>query len=122
MSEANAAPATPPPSTIDADELHRLISSHADMVLIDVRNAEIFEKQGWRTFPSAKVIPLEELKGRLGELPKDTLIVTACMKGFRSIVARDLLKTNGFARVEMARFDEYVAKGHPVVAVEAPST
>ena len=90
------------------------------MVLVDVRSPEIFEKQGWFTFPSAKVIPLEQLKDHLGELPRDKLIVTACMKGFRSVTARDFLKEKGFARVEVARLDEYLAKGHPVVAVERP--
>ncbi len=111
----------PPPSTIGPDELRQLISEHADMMLVDVRSPEIFEKQRWYTFPSAKVIPLEQLKGRLGELPRDQLIVTACMKGFRSVTARDFLKENGFARVEVARLDEYLAKGHPVVAVERPT-
>jgi rhodanese-related sulfurtransferase len=120
MTTSNAPSGTPPPSTIGPDELAKLISEQADIVVVDVRNPEIFEKQGWSTFPSAKVIPLEELTDRLGELPKDKLIVTACMKGFRSATARDLLKANGFARVEVARLDEYLVKGHPVVAVERP--
>ena len=91
------------------------------MMLVDVRSPEIFEKQGWYTFPSAKVIPLEQLKDRLDEIPQDRLIVMACMKGLRSATARDFLKEKGFARVEVARLDEYLAKGHPVVAVERPT-
>ena len=39
--------------------------------------------------------------------------MTMCMTGFRSEQARQFLKRNGFERVEMARFDEYLAKGHP---------
>jgi sulfur dioxygenase len=112
----------PPPSTIGPDEVHELIASGEDLVIVDVRNARILDKQGWTTMPSATVIPLEELETRAGELPKDKLVVTMCMTGFRSEPAREFLKRNGFERVEMARFDEYVAKGHPTVPLERPAT
>jgi rhodanese-related sulfurtransferase len=121
VSSADATHKTPPPSTISADDVNRLIAEHADMVIVDVRSPEIFEKQGWTTFPSARVITLEQLEDRLDELPRDKLIITTCMQGFRSAPAMELLKKHGFARVEMARFDEYLAKGHPVVAVERPA-
>ena len=121
MSTSNAPSGPPPPSTIGPDEMRRLIAERADVTIVDVRSPESFDKQGWTTFPSATGIPLEELKDRLGELSKDKLIVTTCLKGYRSTTARDVLKANGFPRVEVARFDEYVAKGHPVVAVERPA-
>jgi rhodanese-related sulfurtransferase len=111
----------PPPSTIGADEVNKLISGGEDLVIVDVRNARILDHQGWTTMPSATLIPLEELEDRAGELPKDKLIVTMCMTGFRSEPARQFLKRNGFARVEMARFDEYLAKGHPTVPLERPA-
>ena len=111
----------PPPSTIGPDEVHELIARGEDLVIVDVRNARILDKQGWTTMPSATLIPLEELETRVGELPKDRLVVTMCMTGFRSEPARRFLKQNGFERVEMARFDEYVAKGHPTVPLEQPA-
>jgi len=111
----------PPPSTIGADELHALISNGADLAIVDVRNARILDHQGWTTMPSATLIPMEELESRVGELPKNTLIVVTCMTGFRSEPAREFLKQQGFERVEMARFDEYLAKGHPTVPLEHPA-
>jgi len=62
-----------------------------------------------------------QLESRVGELPKNTLIVVTCMTGFRSEPAREFLKQQGFERVEMARFDEYLAKGHPTVPLEHPA-
>jgi len=111
----------PPLSTIGPDALNRLISDGADLVIVDVRNARILDHQGWTTMPSATLIPLEELETRVGELPKDKLIVTTCMTGFRSGPARAFLERQGFERVEMARLDEYLAKGFPTVAVERPA-
>ena len=110
----------PPPSTIGADEVDKLISTGEDLVIVDVRNARILDHQGWTTMPSATLIPLEELENRAGELPKDKLVVMMCMTGFRSEPARQFLTHNGFTRVEMARFDEYLAKGHPTVPLERP--
>ena len=111
----------PPPSTIEPDKLHELIASGEDLVIVDVRNARILDKQGWTTMPSATLIPLEELETRASDLPKDKLVVTMCMTGFRSEPAREFLKRHGFERVEMARFDEYLAKGHPTVPLERPT-
>ncbi len=101
--------------------MNALISRGEDLVIVDVRNARILDKQGWITMPSATLIPLEELETRAAELPKDKLVVTMCMAGFRSEPAREFLKRNGFERVEMARFDEYLAKGHPTVPLEHPA-
>ena len=111
----------PPPSTIGPGELNRLISDGADLVIVDVRNARILDHQGWTTMPSAMLIPLEELETRVGELPRDKLIVTACMTGFRSEPARAFLERQGFERVEMARLDEYLAKAFPTVPLERPA-
>ena len=99
--------------------MHALIARGEDFVIVDVRNSRILDKQGWTTMPSATLIPLEELEARAGELPKDKLVVTMCMTGFRSEPARVFLKRNGFERVEMARFDEYLAKGHPTVPLDS---
>ena len=60
----------PPPSTIGPDEVNALIARGEDVVIVDVRNARILDKQGWITMPSATLIPLEELETRAAELPK----------------------------------------------------
>lgn len=62
-------------------------------VLVDIRFAE--EQQTWSTGFGLK-IPLNELPGRLAELPKDRIIVTACPHKDRAIIAMVYLRTRGF--------------------------
>jgi rhodanese-related sulfurtransferase len=62
-------------------------------VLVDIRFAE--EQQAWSTGFGLK-IPLNELPGRLAELPKDKIIVTACPHKDRAIIAMVYLRTRGF--------------------------
>lgn len=62
-------------------------------ILVDVRFAEEFEV--WH-MNFAKNIPLNELPKRLGELPKDKLIITACPHNDRSNLARLFLVQNGY--------------------------
>jgi rhodanese-related sulfurtransferase len=62
-------------------------------VLVDIRFAE--EQQAWSTGFGLK-IPLNELPGRLAELPKDRIIVTACPHKDRAIIAMVYLRTQGF--------------------------
>lgn len=62
-------------------------------VLIDVRFKE--EVQSW-SIPFAKNIPINELPGRLSELPKDKLIITACPHNDRANIARLYLTMKGY--------------------------
>ncbi|WP_263833444.1 rhodanese-like domain-containing protein [Sulfurospirillum oryzae] len=62
-------------------------------ILVDVRFREEFEV--WH-INFAKNIPLNELPKRLGELPKDKLIITACPHYDRSSMARLFLTLNGY--------------------------
>ncbi|RLC17233.1 MAG: rhodanese-like domain-containing protein [Deltaproteobacteria bacterium] len=61
--------------------------------LIDIRFQEEFE--AWR-MGSAINIPLNELPGRLDQLQKDKIIVTACPHKDRAILAMAYLRTKGF--------------------------
>ena len=47
----------------------------------------------------AKLIPLGELRAKLGELPKDVPIVAVCRSGGRSAQACVILEASGFSRV-----------------------
>jgi len=62
-------------------------------ILIDIRFKEEFE--AWHIATSIN-IPLNELPQRLGELPKDKLIITACPHNDRSNMARIYLTLNGY--------------------------
>lgn len=62
-------------------------------VLVDIR---FKEEQALWSFDFAKKIPLPELPARLGELPKDKIIVTACPHNDRANLARIYLVTQGY--------------------------
>jgi len=61
-------------------------------VLVDIRFKE--EQQAWGPSFALK-IPLNELPARLGELPKDKIIVTACPHKDRAIIAMTYLRSKG---------------------------
>jgi len=63
-------------------------------MLLDVRTMPEVQKG---TIPGAKHIPLDELRKRLGELPKDKEILAFCEVGLRGYLACRILTQNGFA-------------------------
>lgn len=68
--------------------------------------------------PGATLIPLGELQGRIGELPRDQAIVVVCRSGNRSAQGRDILLAAGFTAVtSMAGgMTEWATAGNEVVA------
>ncbi len=73
-----------------------LIHWHAadDGFILDVRHpAELLVEH----VPGAVNVPLDELRGRLGELPKDREILVVCRSGQRAYYATRILLQNGFA-------------------------
>lgn len=49
--------------------------------------------------PGTINIPLQELRGRLNEIPKSSPVVLCCASGTRSGMAKLLLRKNGYAKV-----------------------
>jgi len=83
-------------STVQWSELHAL-AADPDVLLLDVRGEhEVVQKP---LHASAKNIPIEQLRGRLNELPRDKLIVTSCLSGQRGYYAARVLMQSGFERV-----------------------
>jgi len=77
-------------------ELKRKIDLGEGIVLLDVR--EPFEYALCR-IENSKLIPLGELRGRVGELDKSAETVVYCHTGVRSARAVELLSSEGFRRV-----------------------
>lgn len=77
---------------IDSERLVKGLAE-GNIQLIDIRFSEEFE--AWRSGFSIN-IPLNELPGRLNELQKDKIIVTACPHKDRAILAMAYLRTKGF--------------------------
>ncbi|OGX03877.1 MAG: CoA-disulfide reductase [Omnitrophica bacterium RIFCSPLOWO2_02_FULL_44_11] len=65
----------------------------AETVMIDVRTPEEYLK---RHVPGAKNIPVDELRKRLSEIPKDKEILVYCGVGLRGYYAARILLQNGF--------------------------
>lgn len=65
----------------------------AKTILLDVRRAD---ERAKGFIPGSIHIPLDELRGRLGELPRDREIIVACHTGQRSYFASRVLAQNGF--------------------------
>ncbi len=67
-----------------------------DDILMDVRSPEEFATS---TIPLAINIPVDELRGRLNELPKDKNIYIFCQIGLRGYLAQRILIQNGYKNV-----------------------
>jgi rhodanese-related sulfurtransferase len=65
-------------------------------VLLDVRNLNEYETAHVR---GALHIPLDELRFRLDEVPRDASILVHCRSGFRSHLALRILMENGWKNV-----------------------
>ncbi len=77
-----------------ADAVRATIAAGAKIV--DVRSPG--EIRGG-AYPGAVNIPLQELRGRLGEIPKDRPVVLYCASGVRSASAVRILKQAGYEQV-----------------------
>ncbi len=61
--------------------------------LMDVRTPREVEKG---TVPGAYNIPVDEIRGRMEEIPCDRVVCIFCEQGLRSYIANRILKQNGF--------------------------
>ena len=98
---------------VDKEELLRLLKDEA-VIIIDVR-PELEYEQGH--IPAARSVPVENLKRRLAELPRDMEIVAYCRGPYcvYSDQAVRLLHRHGFKVRRLSEgFPEWRAAGYPV--------
>jgi glyoxylase-like metal-dependent hydrolase (beta-lactamase superfamily II)/rhodanese-related sulfurtransferase len=81
---------------IDLDELARRLDDGDGPAVLDVRGDAEWE-QGH--IPDSIHVPVADLLGRLGELPRDRRIATICKAGKRSGLAASILQREGFEGV-----------------------
>ncbi|MCX7029548.1 MAG: FAD-dependent oxidoreductase [Spirochaetes bacterium] len=83
---------------VSTAELQRLLAGPVSdrPVVLDARNLNEFESGHLR---GALNIPVDELRFRLGEVPRDRPLVVHCRSGFRSHLAVRILKENGWTDV-----------------------
>jgi NADPH-dependent 2,4-dienoyl-CoA reductase/sulfur reductase-like enzyme/rhodanese-related sulfurtransferase len=87
---------------IGAEEARKLLEKNVAgaagerVLLLDVRNLNEYETSHVR---GAVNIPVDELRFRLNEVPREALILVHCRSGFRSHLALRILKENGWKNV-----------------------
>ena len=105
-----AAPAKPPAPAVDESrrvqpaDIDAMIAK-GDVVVLDVREPNELVETG--TVKGAIHIPLGQLESRLGELPKDKVILTACRSGGRASRALTLLESKGFKTAGFCGLKDY---------------
>ncbi len=79
-----------------------LIKADTNVVVLDVRTPDEFASETGH-LKDAKLIPVQELEGRITELSsyKDRTIVAYCRSGSRSAKAADMLSKKGFKVVNV---------------------
>jgi rhodanese-related sulfurtransferase len=84
----------PIPLEIDARTFHGVRASGGGHAVVDVREPWEVEICG---FPEAVAIPLQQLPGRLDDLPPGSPLVVVCHSGQRSLRAAEFLRAHGLA-------------------------
>ena len=99
---------------ISPDELKARLDGPSPPFLLDVR---VKPGRDLAHFPNDHAIPLPELDGRLGELPRDRPIVAYCQFGARARQAAQLLMQRGFSDVAALEggLDEYSRRVDPSI-------
>jgi rhodanese-related sulfurtransferase len=84
----------PHPGEIVGDEFMNVVNSKpADKLILDVRTQT---EAAMGMIDGAMNIPVDELQGRLVELPKDREIITHCRTGLRAEMAYSILRNGGY--------------------------
>jgi rhodanese-related sulfurtransferase len=100
----HAAAELDPARRVDAADIDALLAK-GEVVVLDVRELSELEETG--TVIGAIHIPLGQLESRLGELPKDKVILAACRVGRRASRAMALLEANGFKTAGYCGLSDY---------------
>src|SRR3954453_17349919 len=111
-SPANDA-APPVAKKLTPDELQKLMEKRNSVLFLDVREPDEIQKLG--SLPGYVNIPLGQLESRLGELPKDKPIITACSHGVRAAKAAALLEKHGYRIAGACGLEEWKEKGKKVI-------
>ena len=76
-------------------ELKAKLDSDVDFVLLDIRRKDEHEAHSFKD-PRVKNIPIDEIKARHNELPRDKEIITFCIIGVRAYIGQRMLTGLGY--------------------------
>ena len=83
---------------VPALEVRKLLDEDDDMMILDVRAANEFRRARIDD-PRVINIPLDELRARMGEVPRDKKVLCLCLLGLRGFSAQRMLEAAGFSDV-----------------------
>ena len=95
------------------EELKSLVDKKANFYFLDVREPDELVKLG--TIDGYHNIPLSQLEGRVKEIPKDAVIVSACNRAVRASRAAEILEKHGYKQISVCAMLEYNDKGYKLV-------
>lgn len=101
------------PTEISVEEAHRRLSANGERpLLLDVR--EDYERE-IAAIPGHHAIPMQEVPGRLSELPRDREIIVHCHHGGRSLQVTGFLRERGYTMAQNMKggIDEWAVKIDP---------
>jgi len=100
--------------SIAPTDAQTLLKQRSNIYLLDVRTPQEFQ-QG--RLAGARLIPIDQIIQRLGELPKDRPILVYCAVGSRSAQVFSFLARRGYAEVYNLDGGIYAwaAQGYPIV-------
>lgn len=82
---------------VEVIDWRKISQLSSDTILVDVRTADEYSLG---SIPEAINIPVDELRNRLSELPKDKPIVVTCAVGLRGYLAYRILVQHGYKDVK----------------------
>lgn len=102
-------------------ELADYLKSDGGTLVLDVRNPGEFQT---KRIEGAVNIPLNKLRARLSEVPRDRRLVVHCAGGYRSSIAASILQQAGIAEVEelAGGIGSWEAAGMPVATTAVGSS
>ncbi len=85
------------PGELTLPDFSKLLSTpSSDVMIMDVRN---IDEVNAGMLPAATLIPVEEIKSRVAEIPRDKRIITYCSTGVRAEMAYHTLKELGYSNI-----------------------
>jgi len=105
----------PDETEVTAEQSHQLQEQGA--LILDVRT-----KAEWTDshIPGATLIPVNELEGRIDEVPEDVPVIVQCRSGRRSQQGLEILENSGFSNALSMKggIQDWIASGFEVEAGE----
>jgi len=98
---------------IDAKSLQQKLASATPPMVLDVRNPPEVQADG--AIEGSVLIPMDQLPGRLAEVPPGREVVAVCKRGMRSYNVANWLRAQGRNAVSLqGGLDQWKAMGLPL--------